>query len=520
MTSSPVNGGESHLGKLVRLGLLALKNRRSTPEVLTGNHEPMSPQRALVFSSIERYYGFAIAFVTTVVISRLLTPAEVGLFSIAMSVAGVAYVLREFGASNFLIRAPNLEARHESCAFGITLMLGTSLGLLLLILAYPVALFFSHNEIATLLCILSINFFLLPFGVVNFALIQRAMRFDLSASIGMIAATLSAAVSMSLAWSGFGAYSLAWGAVVLSVATAVLTIFLGPGRFLVRPQLRGASELMSFGYKTTALTMLWEIGKHFPEFMVGRLLGFTPAGLLSRAGGLATNFNDLLQRGLQPITLPYFSRIEREGGDSTRPHYRIVTWMTGIGWPVFVILIVAAEPLVLLFYGPQWQGVIRPFQIMCILMAYSFLFSYQYQVVMVKNELSAQIRLSLCLFPVRLALVGIGASMGINETCLALLATEVLGTAAGALWLFPRIGVTVRDYLKIAWISLPSTLSTLIGAIAGSRLADWMHASNFLKCSAIGTSGFLFALAALVIFNHPAKIEIEAYIRNRRWFRG
>ena len=480
----------------------------------------MSPQRAMVFSSIERYYGFAIAFVTTVVISRLLTPAEVGLFSIAMSVAGVAYVLREFGASNFLIRTPNLEARHESCAFGITLILGTSLGLLLLVLAYPVALFFSHNEIATLLCILSINFFLLPFGVVNFALIQRAMRFDLSAGIGMIAATLSAVVSMGLAWFGFGAYSLAWGAVVLSIATAALTIFFGPGRFLVRPQLRGASELMSFGYKTTTLTMLWEIGKHFPEFVVGRLLGFTAAGLLSRAGGLATNFNDLLQRGLQPITLPYFARIEREGGDSAQPHYRIVTWMTGIGWPVFVILAVAAEPLVLMFYGPQWQGVIRPFQILCVLMAYDFLFSYQYQVVMVKNQLSAEIRLSLWMFPVRLALVGIGASMGINETCLALLLAEVLGTAAGALALYPRIGVSVRNYLKIAWISFPSALSTLVGAIAGSRFADWMHVGNFLKCSTIGFSGVLFALVALVIFNHPAKIEVQAFVRNRRWFRG
>jgi len=518
--SPQLNGGGSCLGKLRRFGAFAFRRKRSAGEVLVVNPEAMSPQRAMLFSSIERYYGFAIAFVTTVVISRLLTPAEVGLFSIAMSVAGVAYVLREFGASNFLIRTPNLEAHHPSCAFGITLALGLSLGVLLLVLAYPIALFFSHGEIATLLCVLSINFFLLPFGVVNFALIQREMRFDLSAKIGMIAATLSAAVSMSLAWLGFGAFSLAWGAVALSVITAALTIVWGPGRFLVRPQLRGASELMSFGYKTTALTMLWEVGKHFPEFAVGRLLGFAPAGLLSRAGGLATNFNDLLQRGLQPITLPYFSRIEREGGDSAKPHYRIVTWMTAIGWPVFVILAVAAEPLVLLFYGPQWQGVIRPFQILCVLMAYNFLFSYQYQVVMVKNELSAEIRLSLCMFPVRLVLVGVGASIGVNEACLALLAAEVLGTVAGARWLFPRIGVSIRSYLKIMWISFPSALSTLVGAMVGSGLADRMHAGNFLKCSTIGLFGVLSALAALVIFNHPAKIEVEAFIRNRRWFRG
>jgi len=47
-----------------------------------------------------------------------------------------------------------------------------------------------------------------------------------------------------------------------------------------------------------------------------------------------------------------------------------------------------------------------------------------------------------------------------------------------------------------------------------------MHVGNFLKCSTIGFSGVLFALVALVIFNHPAKIEVQAFVRNRRWFRG
>jgi O-antigen/teichoic acid export membrane protein len=480
----------------------------------------MSARQAIFLSSIERYYGFVLALVTTIVISRLLKPAEVGLFSIAMSVAGVAYVLREFGASNFLIRAPTLEARHESCAFGMTLVLGMVLGVLLLLLAYPIALFFAHPEIATLLSILSINFFLLPFGVVNFALIQRAMRFDLSARIGMIAASLSAAVSMGLAWRGYGAFSLAWGAVTLTVATAGMTIIWGPGKLLVRPQLRGASELLSFGYKTTFLTMLWEIGKHFPEFAAGRLLGFSAAGLLSRAGGLVGNVSDLLQRGLQPVTLPHFARIEREGGDSAQAHYQIVAWMTGIGWPICAILVVAAEPLVMLFYGSQWQGAVRPLQILCISMAYSFLFSYQYQVVMVKNELNAEIRLALGLFPARLVLVGIGASMGIAATCAALLLSDVLATAAGAVVLFPRIGVSVREYLKIAWIGLPSSVSTLVGAMAGSRLADGMHVGNFLKCGVIGVSGVLFGLTALALTAHPVKIEMAAYLRSKRWFRS
>ena len=479
----------------------------------------MSMLRAVLFSSVERYYGFVIAFVTTVVISRLLTPAQVGTFSVAMSVAGIASVFREFGASNFLIRTPMIEPRHESCAFGITLALGVSLGSLLLALAYPLGIFFAQSDVATLLRVLSINFFLLPFGVINYALIQRNMCFDLSARIGVIATTISATVSISLAWAGFGAFSLAWGSVALSAITAGLTIWWGPGQVLVRPRLRGASELVSFGANTTAHTLLWEISSRFPEFVLGKFLGFTAAGLLSRASGLVANVNDLLMKGLQPVALPYFSRVEREGGDLAQTHYRIATLMTGIGWPVFVVLAVAAEPLTLTIYGAQWIGIVIPLQLICVQMAYSMLFSYQLQVAMVKGELAAQVRLSLCCFPIRLAFVAIGASIGVNETCIAFLASQLVGSAVSVVWFFPRIGVSLRKYLEIARISVPLALAAWVGSIAGGKLADSIGGGNFLKISTIGISGFLAAIVAMMVLAHPIRTEAALFFENRGWFK-
>lgn len=476
----------------------------------------MSMFRAAFFSSIERYYGFVVAFATTVVISRLLTPAEVGAFSVAISIAGIASVLREFGASNFLIRSPNIEEHHESCAFGITLLLGLGLGSLLLLLANPLAIFFNQRDIGTLLYILSINFFLLPFGIVNYALIQREMRFDLSARIGVITTTLSAAVSIGLAWYGFGAFSLAWGTVALSGISAILTVAWGPGRAFVRPRLRGASELVSFGTKTTALTLLWEITARFPEFIVGKLLGLAAAGLLSRASGLAANASDFLVKGLQPVTLPYFSRVEREGADLSHTHYRIATLMTGIGWPAFVILAVAAEPLVVSIYGIQWLEIVTPFQILCAQMAYGLLFSYQLQVVMVKNQMSVQVRASLFSFPLRLTLVAIGASIGVNETCLAMLISQVLGTAIASVLVFPKIGVSIRKYAEVARISFPPALAALAGSLTGSKIANSIATGNFLSFILISFFGFLATIIILYISKHPIRSEVEGFFNKRR----
>ena len=326
----------------------------------------MSMRRAVIFSSLERYYGFAIAFVTTIVISRLLTPAEVGAFSVAMSLAGVASGLREFGASSFLIRSTHMTKHHESCAFGLTLLLGCTLGVLMLVLAQPIAGFFNQGNVATLLQILSLNFFLLPLGTVNNALIQRDMRFDLVARISMVAVSLSFLVSIGLAWQGFGAYSLAWGAVALSGSSACLSVVWGPEAAFIRPRLRGAGELIRFGAQTSGLSLLLEVSSRFPDFILGKMQSFGAAGLMSRAMGLAGNLNDLMLKGLSAVALSFFSGIERDKGDVIEAHVRVATLVTGLGWPAFAGLAFFAEPITLALYGEQWLGIVWPLRILCI----------------------------------------------------------------------------------------------------------------------------------------------------------
>lgn len=472
--------------------------------------------RAIFFSSMEKYYGITVAFVTTIVISRLLSPADVGAFSVAMSLAGVASVLREFGATNFLIRSPSIDAKHLSCAFGISLLLGWSIGMLLLIAASPLALFFAHPQLQALLWVLSLNFFLLPFGTVNFALIQRAMHFELSARIGLIATTLSATIAMGLAWLGYGAFSLAWAAVALAATTAGLSILWGPGTIMVRPRLHGATEVLSFGSKSTALTLIWEVSARLPEFMAGKFLGFSAAGLLSRASGLATNLNDLLQKGLQPVVLPYFARIKRDGGNLVESHYRIATLLCGAGWPAFAVLAVAAEPLTTILYGSQWLGIVPPVQIICIQMAYSLLFSYQLQVVMVKDAMSQQLRASLLTFPVRLALIAYGATLGINEVCAAMLLSQLIGTLIARKVVFPSIEVTLPRYLRVARTSLPLGISAILGSLTGDWLARaWMPGALPELLCIVGL-GFSAPIATAYFLRHPLRSELENIIR-RKW---
>ena len=63
-----------------------------------------SAKRALIWSLAERHAGLVVALVTTVILSRLLTPAQVGIYSLCAAFTAVAGILRDFGVSEYLIQ--------------------------------------------------------------------------------------------------------------------------------------------------------------------------------------------------------------------------------------------------------------------------------------------------------------------------------------------------------------------------------------------------------------------------------
>src|SRR5699024_6666453 len=66
-------------------------------------------RRSLVLSFAQKYTGFLITLPTIMILSRLLTPAQIGVFSIAMAVTGLIHMLRDFGVSEFIVQHPKIE---------------------------------------------------------------------------------------------------------------------------------------------------------------------------------------------------------------------------------------------------------------------------------------------------------------------------------------------------------------------------------------------------------------------------
>src|SRR3954454_19500667 len=89
-------------------------------------------RRSLVFSFAEKYGSYAINFVGMVILARLLTPKEFGIFTVGMAVVALIDVFRDFGVGNYLVQEREVTEAHVRAAFTLTFCISLLSGLGLL----------------------------------------------------------------------------------------------------------------------------------------------------------------------------------------------------------------------------------------------------------------------------------------------------------------------------------------------------------------------------------------------------
>ena len=162
----------------------------------------------------EQFLQYGLQFAASVIIARLLTPDEIGIFVLAMSASAILTSLRAFGVGSYLIREPDLDLAKIRSAFGVMLAVSWSLGLLLFFSRDFIAGLYGRESIAEAISLLSLNFAISPLGAPAAALLTREMRFKVLHNIGIASSAIGTLVSVVLAYLGLSYMALAWGLLV------------------------------------------------------------------------------------------------------------------------------------------------------------------------------------------------------------------------------------------------------------------------------------------------------------------
>ena len=238
-----------------------------------------SVRRSIAFSVVERYASIAIELVTTIILSRLLTPTDFGIFAIAMSFVILADVFRDFGTSNYLLQVRQLTDQQLQSAFTAVLATSALCALVLLLATPAIVALYGDAQFWQLMPLFALNLMLGPFSVIGISLLRRNLAFGTLAGISLLATAVNFVVVVVLALLDHGVMSLVWATLSASAVRVVAVWIAQPCFTAFRISLRGWKDPFEFGIVSTATAILNVVYEHLPQLIIGKSIGLAAVGL-------------------------------------------------------------------------------------------------------------------------------------------------------------------------------------------------------------------------------------------------
>lgn len=302
--------------------------------------------------------GQIIAWSTTIVIVRLLSPHDYGLFAMSQAVLTALNFLNGYGYATSLIQSKEVDERRISQVFGMLIVSNLLLACVQWLAAPYAAAYYGQPLVASMLQAQAILYLTTPFIALPSALLAKTLDFRSQALVNLLCACVGGAVGLGLAWSGYGVWALVWAPIAL-FATRALGLTVASGR-LLRPifDFRGAGEVVGFGTALTLCQLLWILQSQADIVIAGR--SFTPhhLGLYSEALFLTLIFTGRFLPPLNEVAYPAFAELNNAGRPLAAAFLSSVQMIMLIAAPFYVGLSLTAGPLVTTFFGPKWLEMI------------------------------------------------------------------------------------------------------------------------------------------------------------------
>ncbi|MBV8857715.1 MAG: lipopolysaccharide biosynthesis protein [Acidobacteria bacterium] len=307
---------------------------------------------------------FGVMIVMTAILGRLLTPHDYGLVGMVGIVMGFVALFKDLGLASATIQREELSQREVSTLFWLNLGFSVCVALLTTAVAPLVARFFGEPRLTAITAAYSIGFLFGGLAVQHEALLRRRMRFAALAGANLVALFVNAAVTIGLAWLGFGYWALVCGQLALGAAYAVcLWGVCGwrPGR---PGRLSEVRALLAFGRDLTGFTIVNYFARNLDNLLIGRVWGAVQLGFYAKAYQLLLLPLDQVNEPVTAVAVPALSRLGDDPERYRRAYLRLLEKVAMATMPLMAFMIAASDWIVRVVLGPQWGETARIFMLL------------------------------------------------------------------------------------------------------------------------------------------------------------
>lgn len=294
---------------------------------------------------------------SVIILSRLLTPTDFGIFAMASPVLAFAVLFQDLGLGHATVQKDSLSQRDLTSLFWVNLSVGAALALTLVALSPLVGAFYGEPKLAALTAGMSLTLLLSGADVQHLSLLTRQMRFWTLAVLESLAALsgLGASILMALLYHSY------WAILAGSLTSGVVLAggaWLSSGWLPSRPgSIRQSGGMLAFGLGVTGYNLAEFISRNIDSVLIGQVWGAASLGVYNRAYRLLLFPLQQITNPMIRIMLPTLSGLLNETDRYRRSYRRAVFPAYTAVLPGVAFMISTAGILVEMLLGDRWKEV-------------------------------------------------------------------------------------------------------------------------------------------------------------------
>jgi len=412
----------------------------------------------LLWSFVDNIALLFISFIVGIILARILSPKEYGLIGMLGIFIAISQSFIDSGFSQALIRKQDCTSIDYSTVFYFNIVVSVSFYLLLFFCAGIIGSFFHEPILKDLIRVLGLGLIINSLTLVQSAQLTKRIDFKLQAKISVISSIFSGIISIYMAFTGWGVWSLVVSALLRYSISSSLFWFWSKWKPIWYFSINSFKELFSFGGKLLLSGLIDTIYRNIFNLVIGKYYNAVELGYYSRADQFQSLPSSNLQTIISRVSYPILLIIKDDVPGLKEAYKKIIKSSMFVSFVLMLGMAAVARPMILSLIGEKWEPCIIYLQMLCFVGMLFPLHSLNLTMLQVQGRSDLFLRLEIIKKILAVPVIIIGIFLGIKAMILGMLLHNLIALYLNSYWSGRSSGYYFFDQIKDI---LPSFLLAL-----------------------------------------------------------
>lgn len=428
--------------------------------------------KGTAWATADRFGNMVLQFTVNLVLANLLLPADFGVIGVLAIFIVVSQTIIDGGFASALIQRKSPTQVDYSTIFYWNLGFSLLLYGVLFVSAPAVAGYFDMPVFCDVLRVISLNLVISALAQVQLVRLKKELAFKRLAIVNLTSYMVASCVAIVMAFRGYGVWSLVAMTVINQAMITMLYWALNRWHPSAVFSVQSFKSLFGFGGYMLAASILQEICRNLQGIIIGKRFSTTDMGYYTQAYKLDQVTSYAIPQVLVQVLFPFFSNIQNDRERLAAMTALGMRVIAAVVFPVLIVLMIVAEPLVTTLYRDIWLPCVPYFRILCVGGIFVSLQNVNFYAVAALGHSKVLFRWSFYKWGMLLVLLLGGMFWGMYGIMWAIVASNLNIFLVNAFLSRKYVGCSLRRQLRCIF---PPLATGVVAAVAVVALSPWLQ---------------------------------------------